>query len=326
MKKSKLACIAFFAMGLMLSGCGGSSTKTTTGTPEISGMKSEFVPDGGEAVIYGKNLKDTEVIFPGDLVATVNTEKSNDTLLVVTVPTGSTSGKISVKNANGEEAKSSFFFRDNRNIIINFDDKVPTWGGYTPFDNGVKMTRTDINDESSALPAPLPDPCSGLYGFLYGKYKNPWTMSETMYIQYVANPDEGGRGPISVAGAFETYDIEDLALKFEVCIPQEAPYKGVKTEIFFGPYDSPDKHGRDQSPICFWEPYAATGSFYTDGWQTITIPLTEFYHGVNSDEEVVNNIDLQKATNFSFVQFGAPETEPLVYMSVDNFRIVPINN
>jgi hypothetical protein len=327
MKKRKLAFMAFLSLGLIFMSCGGGSpSKKETGTPEITSMKCEFVPDGSEAVIYGKNLKNTEVIFPGNLTAVVNTEKSNDSTLVVAVPEGTTSGKISVKNAKGEEVKSTFFFRDNRNIIINFDNKLPTWGGYTPFYQGEKMTRTDINDESTALPAELPDSCSGLYGFLYGKYNTAWTMSETMYIQYVANPDEGGRGPVSIAGSFETYDIEDLALKFEVYIPKEVPYQGVKTEIFFGPYNSPDKHGRSESPICFWEPYQKSGSFYTDGWETITIPLTEFYHGVNTDEEVVNKIDLKKATNFSFVQFGAPENEPLIYMCVDNFRVVPTKN
>ncbi len=321
MKKRNLAYVALFLFSALIAGCGGKSNK---GVPEITGMKSEFVLDGREAVIYGKNLNGAEVKFPGELPAIVNKAKSNDTVLVVTVPEGTFSGKINIKTTEGE-TKSAFFFRDNRNIIINFDDKLATWGGYYPFDiEGQKITGIEENDSVvTPLPAVLPDPCSGKYGFLYGKYNTPWAMSNTMYIQYVANPDEGGRGPVSIAGTFEDYDLEDLVLKFEVYIPKEAPYKGIKTEIFFGPYNSPDKHGRDLTPICFWEPYKKTGSFYTDGWETISIPLTQFTHGIKSDEEVVNTLNLKDATNFSFVQFGIPQDDPQIYMCVDNFRIVP---
>jgi hypothetical protein len=321
MKKRDLACIAFFVVSVIMTGCGGSTSKDA---PKITKMKSEFVPDGGVAIIYGKNFEGATVLFSGDqkeLEAVVDKTQSNDTMLVVTVPEGALSGQITIKSAEGIEAKSDFFFRDNRNIIVNFDDRLATWGGYLPFDkDGNKIT--SIGDV--ALSAKLPDPCSGNYGFLYGKYDTPWEMNSSMWIQYVANPDEGGRGKLSVAGAFESYKIEDLALKFEVYIPKEIPYKGVKTDIFFGPYDSPDKHGRDVSAICFWEPYAQTGSFYTGEWETITVPLTEFNHGVKTDEEQKEIVDLKTATNFSFVQFGAPKEVMQIFMCVDNFRIVPV--
>ncbi len=322
MKKKNLAYVALFMFGISMTGCGGGNAgKSNQGVPELTKMKSEFVSDGSKAVIYGKNLKDAEVIFPGiELPAEVDVENSNDSTLVVTVPVGAKSGKISVKTKQGE-VTSNFLFRDDRNFIINFDDRLATWGGYNPLDNdGNKIT----NIQDVPLPATLPDPCSDKYGFLFGEYNSPWTMKETMFIQYVANPDEGGHGAFSVAGPFEEYPLENLVLKFEVNIPKEAPYKGVRTEIFFGPYDSPDKHGRDVSPIYFWEPYKQTGSFHTNGWETITVPLTQFTHGITSDEEVKSPIDLKKSINFSFVQFGAPQDIPLIYMCVDNFRIVPI--
>jgi len=324
MKKKNLAYVALFVFGVLTTGCGGGSSnsgKLNESAPEITKMKSEFVPDGETAVIYGKNLIGADVMFPGvDLPAEVDKKNSNDEMLVVTVPAGSKSGKIRVITKYGE-AGSSFLFRDDRNFIINFDDYLATWGGYNPFDHaGKKITEIAGNK----LPAELPEPCSGKYGFLFGEYNAPWTMKEAMFFQYVANPNEGGRGAFSVAGAFVDYAIENLVLKFEVNIPKEVPYHGIRTEIFFGPYDSPDKHGRDVSPICFWEPYKETGTFYTDGWETITIPLTEFTHGISSDEEVKKIIDLKNATNFSFVQFGAPVGVPLIFMSLDNFRVVPI--
>ena len=324
MKKKNLAYVALFMFGVLTTGCGGgsgNSGKSNEGAPEITRMKSEFLYDGQDAVIYGKNLKGAEVIFPGvDSPAEVKVKESSNEMLVVTVPAGSKSGRIIVRTAQGE-VKSSFYFRDDRNTIVNFDDYLATWGGYNPLDDaGNKIPEIAGNP----LPAKLPDPCSGKYGFLFGEYNAPWTMKEAMFLQYVANPNEGGRGAFSVAGPYLDYPIENLALKFEVNIPKEAPYSGIRTEIFFGPYNSPDKHGRDVSPIYFWEPYKETGSFYTDGWETIIIPLSEFTHGISSDEEVRKLTDLKNATNFSFVQFGAPVGVPLIFMNVDNFRIVPI--
>ncbi len=324
MKRKNLAYVALFMFGVLTTGCSGNAGKvgeSNGGTPEITKMKCEFVSDGQEAVIYGKNLDGAEVVFPGvDTVAVLNQEESNSEMLVVTVPEGSKSGRITVKTEQGE-IKSNFFFRDDRNFIINFDDYLATWGGYNPLDaEGNKITEIAGNP----LQAKLPESCSGKYGFLFGEYNAPWTMKEAMFIQYVANTEEGGRGAFSVAGPYQDYPVDSLVLKFEVNIPQEAPYSGVRTEIFFGPYNSPDKHGRDVSPIYFWQPYKETGTFYTNGWETITIPLADFTHGISSDEEVKKLVDLKSATNFSFVQFGAPANIPLIFMSVDNFRIVPI--
>ena len=329
MRKESLFIASLLCAGLM-SSCGGNQggSNAEGSAPQLNRMKCEFVPDGGEAIIYGKNLKNATVVFPGDLEA--NVLESNDTMVKVVVPEGTKEGRIKASTSKGK-AVSKFFFRDDRNTIINFDRKLATWGGYSPMDeDGNLITGTlEMGDEITPFPngAKLPTPCSGQYGFLYGKYGTAWAMNQCMYLQYVANPMEGGRGAKSVAGdVFKKYDLEELALKFECCIPSEVAYKGIRTEIFFGPFNSPDKHGRDISPICFWKPYEATGSFSTDGWETIVIPLSEFCHNTATDEPVADyKINLEKATNFSFLQFGQPEGEPQIFMCVDNFRVVPIN-
>lgn len=328
-----------FILSMAIAGClsscgdGGGSVLPNGGSctnePVMESMLCEYVPDGQTAVIYGRNLKNCEIMFPGADFPAKIVESSNDKISVV-VPEGSEDGQLKIK-CGDKVILSKFFFRDNRNIIVNFDYRLATWGGYNPIDeNGELITGTlEMGTEISPFVngAKLPQPCSGNYGLLYGKYDHPWMMNQCMYIQYVANPQEGGRGPISVATkAFESYDLSSLALKFEVYVPKEVAYKGIKTEIFFGPIDSPDKHGREVSPICFWEPYKnCSDGFYTDSWTTITIPLTEFWHGVKSDTDPFDgNFDLKKATNLSFLQFGQPEGEPQIMMCVDNFRVVPI--
>lgn len=296
--------------------------------PEMKRMHCEFVPDGGEAIIFGSNLKKAEIMFPGAENA-AEVVSSCDTMIKVIVPEGAEDGQLKIKSGD-KTILSKFFFRDNRNIIVNFDHRLATWGGLDPKDeNGDLITGTlEMGTEIKDFPngAKLPEPCSGNYSLLYGTYEHPWMMNNNMYIQYVANPLEGGRGRISVASkAFESYDLSSLALKFEVFVPKEVPYKGIKTEIFFGPIDAPDKHGRELSPICYWEPYKNGGEFSTDSWTTVTIPLSEFHHGTKSDEvDFDGEWDIKKATNLSFLQFGQPSGAPLVMMCVDNFRVVPI--
>lgn len=334
MKKN---CVILLSLALAagFAGCNGNGGNTqqnmsgnNSSDPEMSSMKCEFVPDGEEAIIYGRNLKHCDIIFPGAESPARIVESSNDMVKVI-VPDGSEDGQLKIKSGD-KTILSKFFFRDNRNIIINFDYRLATWGGYNPKDENDELITGTLEMGTEITPfcngAKLPQPCSGNYGLLYGKYDHPWMMNQCMYLQYVANPLEGGRGPISVASkAFESYDMSALALKFEVFVPKEVPYKNIKTEIFFGPIDSPDKHGRDVTPICFWEPYKDNEGFSTDAWTTVTIPLTEFWHGTKSDTDPFDGeFDLKKATNLSFLQFGQPDGEPQIMMCVDNFRIVPI--
>ncbi len=319
-------------LGALFSACSATSADTK---PVLKGMKCEFVPDGQQAVIYGEHLAGAEVIFPDSTSKGIKTAVlagSNDSIINVIVPKGAAHGQLKVI-VGKDTVKSKFQFRDSRNLIIDWDKKFATWGGYDPYDeneDGEKAPITSVVlDSVVKLPAQLPEGCNGQYALLFGRYNKPWTMPQNMFIQYVANPLDGGRGDHPVAGPFDGYDVKDLALKFEVYIPKEAPYQKVHTEIYFGPYDAPDKHGRDRVPICFWEPFAVTGSFHTEGWETITIPLTEFTHGVKSAEDKFPTpIDLKKATNLTFVQFGdttGGAADNYVLMCLDNFRVVPIS-
>ena len=336
MNYRNLAWLSVFSLGALITACGTASTNNTYLKPTLKGMKCEFVPNGQEAIIYGSHLTGADVIFPDSTFKGIRVSAvagSNDSVLKVIVPKGSTSGKLKVIVAN-DTVSSKFQFRDSRNLIIDKDVLRATWGGFDPYDEneeGEKMLISSVmlGDTLTKLPAALPEGCSGDYFMLFGKYNKPWSMPWTMFIQYAANPLDGGRGDHSVAGPFDGYDVKDLALKFDVYIPKEAPYQKVHTEIYFGPYDAPDKHGRDRVPICFWEPYAVSGTYSTDGWETITIPLTDFWHTVTTAEDKFPTpIDLKKATNLTFVQFGdtvGGVADHFVMMCLDNFRIVPIS-
>lgn len=264
--------------------------------PQIDRIKCEYVPDGDIVELTGDFFfEPIKVTFPGDLQGEiVSIEK---TKLQVRVPTGAGSGPMSVKTNFGT-AKSKFYFRDNRNIILDYDGK---------------------NHETWTAPIGSTDPagCSGGYAYFKSASDGAWQWANELTMQYWA---PRGRGNVPVA----TGSVNDLVLKFEVNVPVE--WKDVRMEIFFGPYA--EDHGRDVSTtaIARWKPWK-TGPYKTDGWETITIPLTEFkyYKDDPDDNEIgTRSIDnLSSLTNVVMMLFG-PATGPNpVQICFDNVRVVP---
>ncbi len=338
---------------VLLSGCSNRAERVEAvdiDVPQISGMKAEFVPAGGKAVIYGSGLANAKVYFDTQFFndsVQADVIESQDDMIIVTVPDKAWTGKIKVKNLAGVST-SDFTFRDNRNIIMDFDLRHQTWGGIIPFDDEGKLVQGRYEgDNIVPYIGKLDEGCSGKFALLHGSYskQQAYTYTSDLWLQYMHGYDEGGRGAISIAGLpFCDYKVEDLVLKFECNIPKEAAYKNITTEFIAGYASSTDsdKIGRTISPICRWEPYkndknySVAGQnggkdfskgFYTDGWETVTIPLTEFNYIYNDDKPKSDlKLDLKKAVNFSVMVFGMPDADADVMISFDNFRIVPKAN
>ena len=268
--------------------------------PEIASIKCEYVPDGETVVLYGDFFFDPKVYFPGELEGEVVT--FTKTQIDVAVPAGATPGQITVETLFGK-AKSKFYFRDDRNVLLNYDDLMhETWTA------PVNSTPGD----------PAPAPCSGNYAYFQHSAVNAWMWTNELTMQYWA---PRGRGNIPVATGL----VSELDFRFEVNVPIE--WKEVRMEIFFGPYA--EDHGRDVAGTSFarWKPWKS-GPFKTDGWQTVSIPLSEFKYGkddADDDEFGTNPLsDLSTRTNVVMMLFGpADQGGNPVYIAFDNVRIVP---
>ncbi|MFN7116432.1 MAG: glycan-binding surface protein [Saprospiraceae bacterium] len=268
--------------------------------PSITSIKCEYVPTGGTALLQGDFFfEPIKVIFPGDVQGElVSVEK---TQIAVTVPAGATSGPITIQTNFGK-AKSGFYFRDNRNIILDYDTKLhETWTApiAKPSDN------------------PSPTPVDGGYAFFKHAADGAWMWTNELTMQYWA---PRGRGKIPVA----TGNINDLVFKFEANVME---WKDVRMEIFLAPYA--EDHGRDAptTAMARWQPWKENGAYKTDGWVTVSIPLTEFKFGKDDPENEVNGSkkieNLANLSNVTMMLFGpAAGTNP-VYIAFDNIRIVP---
>lgn len=267
--------------------------------PIITGVKSEYVPDGGTLVLEGDFFFEPKVIFPDDLEGTVTLVEK--TKIEVTVPDGATTGQIAVKTNFGT-TKSSFIFRDDRNIILNFDDKVhESWTAPIAY----------------ASDNPTPAPVSGNYAFFKHDADGAWMWVNELTMQYWA---PRGKGNVPVATGIPS----DLVFKFEVNVPIE--WRDVRMEIILTSYVESDGRSDPRAVHARWKPWK-NGPFKTEGWETVSIPLTEFKYGPDdgdSDEVGTRKIeDLSKLTNVVMMLFGPADGANPVHIAFDNIRIVP---
>ncbi len=266
--------------------------------PELSGIKCEYVPDGEIVVLTGDFFFEPKVTFPNDLVAEI--VSVSKTQLEVKVPDGATTGQISVKTNFGT-VKSKFIFRDNRNVILDYDTKIhETWTA--------KLVEASSN--------PTLAPCSGNYAEFKSAADGAWQWANELTMQYWA---PRGRGNVPVASGA----VSDLVLKFECNVPIE--WRDVRMEIFFAPFS--EDHGRDVAGTAMarWKPWKA-GPYKTDGWVTVSIPLSEFkYTKDDADDNEVGTTaisNLASLTNVTMMLFGPAAGPNPVQIAVDNIRIV----
>jgi hypothetical protein len=266
--------------------------------PVLNSIKSEYVEDGDIAVLKGDFFfEPTTVKFAGGLAAEiVSLEKTE---LQVRVPDGATTGEITI-TTNFGTAISSFLFRDNRNVVVNYDDKRSrSWNSPISGDMG-----------DGGLPS-----CDGNYTYFKMDGVGAWQWVNELNMMYIAEDGETGRGNIPIFPGAAT--VSDWGVRFEINVPVE--WREIPLEIFFAPYGA--DHGRDiPVPLARWRPWETTGVFQTDGWCTVTVPLTDFKEDKDGNPAELD--DLSQYTNLTIMLFGAANNSNDIQMGIDNVRVV----
>lgn len=263
--------------------------------PVVSSMTSEFVNEGEVATINGNYFyAPVTVTFTGGVEGTIVDRK--DAQLQVQVPAGAQPGPITIKTNFGE-VTSTFWFRDNRNHIIDADPVEGWWNGYV-------ITNPDPTKDDPAK-------ISGNY-YRFKKVLQPWVWD---------SPEVGG-GPAS-SMPVHSKNIPDAAIlnpsdynvKFEVNTLK--PYN--KSRIVFNvglsaPAGSTDETLAQDNDGYIWQP-----PFDTKGqWQTVTIPY----------EEMVAKFKVKPVVNPKgywnrILIFGGDDFDADICF--DNLRVVPKN-
>lgn len=275
--------------------------------PRLDAMYEEYVPDGGTAIILGNFFindpsKPLQVFFPGNIEGTVTSVSL--TQIKVTVPAGAGVGPIQVKSIYGS-SRSSFYFRDDRGMILNYDNLTTagSWRGGT-----IKNDANSLDKNYMMLKGTLGDN-AGAEDFAGGGF-----VSELW-------GDANGRPNAN----FLPGTAADYLFKFEANVKQ---WDGAYLNICWGPWAS--SVGPYQNQLYWsnvnarglWKPWEATGSFKTDGWMTVTIPMSDMKY--NKDFGAMA-FDPSKSGSLTFWMKGPSATTGVdshIEIYIDNVRIV----
>ncbi|GAB6009473.1 glycan-binding surface protein [Dysgonomonas reticulitermitis] len=264
-------------------------------TPVLTSLKCEYVADGDIAVINGDFFLEPKVYFNGNMLAEI--VSFTKTQIQVKVPAGSKAGPITVESLYGS-TRSKFSFRDNNvqtpttHIFIDFEDTSWNTWGFSAFANGGGPTGTYMVMEGSL---------------------GSWAWPANPLQFYYNSPT---RQPIASEG-----EISEMALRFEVYSHE---WHDTPLLIWFS--NQADTHNVDGNDAqAHWKPYLKNGvksNYVTDGWVTVTIPLTDFKYSKDESEEGRSITSLNELVDLHAMFFGAADATTNVKLWIDNMRIV----
>lgn len=246
----------------------------------ITSMPSSAKP-GQMINIEGTNLAEvTEVIFPVDVKATMFGLKS-DNLIQVVIPVSVKTGlgKLKFVTNQGEVINSPDIniqgvdpVADPTLVFFNFDGLNAWWGDTGGPENDPALTLDGSNYYRANKD------CNGWTGFFWRNGSNnfPGAVIGTNVASYVLKFDINTIEPLTGG---------ELAWRL----------KGSSGDHWYS-----------------WKPWAATGTYTTGGWITVSVPLTDFYAGANPLS------DLSTITEDFGVAFNAGTSK--VNLCIDNVR------
>ena len=306
--------------------------------PVVSSMSCEYAPAGSEAVLYGDYFVDDPnvpltISMPGDI--TVEGEQITSitkTAIKFIVPEGAVQGNIRVKSIYGT-GQSVFQYKDTRNILFDWDGN---YEGALAAGNSWNGDNEKKGQTISSVP-----PIDGNYlvlgpsTLLGGQWETP-----NAYVMMYWPDQHATQGCVPLYDLpqfkkmLEEYELEDLAVKFEVYVPTSNPWMAEGMQIQFTSLDEVSMenqnndyvYGEGKEPRGVWVPWEETGSYDTGNqWVTVTLKMSEFnkqVSGVVSETEFTK----EKLAGLSiFLRGGGvdgKECEPIICM--DNIRVVPV--
>lgn len=276
--------------------------------PAITSMDCEYVAEGDTAVISGNYFIDDpniplSVIFPGNIKATKIVSVNINQIKVI-VPSGTNEGTMSVTSLYGT-GTSVLHFRDTRNIFLNFDDLTAASGWRSG-----KLSNVDgISGNYVHFAGSMPAKASELWD------------EDSFSFNYWPKAQEKESVPLYLG------DLKTAVLKFECKVDQ--PWSSAALQIIFTTYDQSGINsylGNASVPRALWIPWTASVAYKTNGWTTVTIPLSKFTK-TPTGETCANALTRDMLRGLTmFVYSGGVDdigTKCDIDMCIDNIRIVP---
>lgn len=284
--------------------------------PLLLSADCEYVADGGEFTINGNYFLPVdgsdvpEVIFTPNIPAT-EIVSYDINKITVKVPVGAGVGPVSVKSRYGTTRSKSFYFRDNRGIILDWDNTNAN-GGW----------RSGVIGNS--------DP-AGITGN-YVRFKG--TLKDDSWNEDGFSFNLWGTANGRPQGDLFNIPLANAVMKFEVNVSKAWSSCGL--QMIFTPWEKSGTNnyiGGDltanppipQLPGAIWNPWATAdkGTFKTDGWITVSIPLKDFKYNRVGAEIGAASAGGYGGLTFFVYSGGVKGAECSPEICIDNIRVVP---
>lgn len=274
--------------------------------PLLNSMLCEYVKDGETAVIKGNFFIDDEnvplkVFFPGNIEGEVQNVAIDE--VRVKVPTGVGPGPITMETIYGQ-SRSRFFFRDDRGFILDWDN-LNANGGWRP---GVIRSSNPVEG------------IKGNYVYFAGDLKGDLSSWNEDGFSFNLWGTSNGRPQ----GDLFNIPLASALLKFEVNVVQ--PWSACALQMIFTPWATQGTNSYLASPTVprgLWIPWQNTGTFKTNGWITVTIPLSEFKYDRAGTEIGAADVGKYGGLTFFVYHGGVVGTDCSPVICIDNIRVVP---
>lgn len=280
----------------------GTYTIKILGPPIVTSISNENPNEGDVVRVFGNNFVSVESItFAGASVSSFDVA-ANGSSIELTVPALSESGPLVVTTPAGSFTTLYNVNDQTTGVLCNFDDISPIgWGG----------SGATVDDDPTAFPGN-----KGSYAILQNDQLAPWDWQAW----------NGGRIAILdsvtwVPEANVSDPLNNWAVKFEIYVADD--WNG-------GTLFISSEHNDYRA---FYEPWKGAGGttapYSTDGWRTVSFPLSAFYKGWGGDEAAASIADLIGDTGVSAIaiqtmNIGSQTTATGLNAAIDNIRVVKI--
>lgn len=317
-------------------------------SPVITSIDNTLPMAGETVVVRGENLQETSLVtLPDGTQITDITNAPDDEAgewFSFVMPSGvTTGGAINITCANGS-AVSPAYFNNSTCMILNFDGTGSqgywSWSETGSMINDEDLVDDPLNSGRGKVLQIIPERMLTAGGVAAGKPRASecWTAGDdrddwSWMFEYVS----------------DTTLLTDVAFQFDIYVPDSWSGTGhIQISLFnnfnFGGIGSDDD--ADSRQTAFYCPWIVGGEivpFQTTGWQTVTIPFSEFrkyaaeIEGGDSPtfQEVVDDRNAATYKNFGmgfvntdFELDGVSVTSSVFNQRIyiDNWRIVPCSS
>ena len=311
--------------------------------PSVSSISLTLPQPGEKVTVYGSNLQETTTItLPDGTVVNSGIESDEDgEYYTFTMPSdvdNTIGGSIISEGANGT-AKTPACFNERRGMILDLDGNG-VQGGWSATYTSDQVVADPLNSGRGNVFPLIPEDVQTDGGIGAGTQAKGWFTAGN------------GTDPVW-ADAFScvdpTTDVSNIALQFDIYCPEEWNNSGMIEFTFqnnlsnygWGSTETTNTTNISYPTAVVWVPWMDRetgeniGPFKTEGWQTITIPLSlvgKYQNGgtfadVSADREAAS----YKNFGMFFVNKDIEFSEDIIYPSarwnqkvyIDNWRIVP---